>query len=576
MKPLLDQAPPDIFSDDPEELIALAQLGQRFRKMDRKVLHDAVRLLTGSAADFLDDYFESDVLKGYLASSSIIGTKVGPYSQGSGLVLLYHLLGEHDGEMGAWSFHKGGNGGFTRVLARAAEAFGAEIRLGSAVERVITGNGRATGVALADGTELHAPIVVSALDPRRTFMELVDPRELPTDLVEAIRRFRFQGTSAKVNFALDGTPRYPRLGDRTDQYRGFTNIGPSMEYLERAFDDAKYGAFSRRPYLDCAIQSTVDPDMAPPGKAVMSCFVQYAPYALRESDWDTAAGAAGRHRAGDPRVVLPRLRRPGPPARGPDTPRHRAHGRPVRGQHLRRRAARPADVLLPSGARVVAVSNADRRLLPVRVRNASGRLRHGRSRQARGGPDHQGPGSCLTRFAWSASDEEAVVDFGLTPGLAALRERARRFVVDELQPLEADLERAGGRLSAAQGRGDPPARDRGWTRGRRMPKSLGGEGWSRLEQVIVHEQYGQVTGGLWTYVPEPYNVLAHCDDAQRRRYLDPSMRGERSGSYAVTEPNAGSDPRTLSATAEFATGRPVSGSSTARSGSSPAPTTPTS
>ena len=293
IKPLLDAAPPDIFSDDPEELVALAMLGSRFRKMDKRVLHDAVRLLTGSAADFLDDYFESDILKGYLASTSIIGTKVGPYSQGSGLVLLYHLLGEHDGEFGAWAFHKQGNGGFTKVLARAAESFGVEIRLESAVERVITHDGRATGVALEDGAEYHAPIVISALDPRRTFTELVDPRELPTDLVDAIRRFRFQGTSAKVNFALDGIPRYPALGDRTDQYRGFTNIGPSMEYLERAFDDAKYGWYSKRPYLDCAIQSTVDPDMAPPGKAVMSCFVQYAPYKLRESDWDTEKQGLG-------------------------------------------------------------------------------------------------------------------------------------------------------------------------------------------------------------------------------------------------------------------------------------------
>ena len=162
------------------------------------------------------------------------------------------------------------------MLARAARGVRGGDRLESPVEHVITRNGRATGVALADGTEYHAPVVVSALDPRRTFLELVDPRELPTDLVDTIRRFRFQGTSAKVNFALDGLPKYPALGDRTDQYRGFTNIGPSMEYLERAFDDAKYGWYSKRPYLDCAIQSTIDPDMAPPGKAVMSCFVQYA------------------------------------------------------------------------------------------------------------------------------------------------------------------------------------------------------------------------------------------------------------------------------------------------------------
>jgi len=287
IKPLLDQVPPDLFSDDPEELVALAALGKRFRKLDRKVFHNAVRLLTGSAADFLDDYFESDILKGYLASSSIIGTRVGPYSQGSGLVLLYHFIGEHDGVFGAWAFHKKGNGGFTQVLARAARAFGADIVLEAPVASVITRDGRATGVALADGTEYHADVVVSALDPRRTFLELVNPRELPTDLVDNIERFRFQGTSAKVNFALDRLPKYPALGDRGDQYRGFTNIGPSMEYLERAFDDAKYGWYSKRPYLDCAIQSTIDPDMAPPGKHVMSTFVQYAPYHLRESDWDS-------------------------------------------------------------------------------------------------------------------------------------------------------------------------------------------------------------------------------------------------------------------------------------------------
>ena len=287
IKPLLDQVPPDIFSNDPEELIALASLGRRFRDLEPKVLHDAVRLLTGSAADFLDDYFESDILKGWLASASIIGTKVGPYSQGSGLVLLYHMLGEHDGVFGTWAFHKKGNGGFTQVLARAARAFGAEILLEARVANVITKNGRATGVALADGSEYHADVVVSAVDPRRTFLELVDPLELPTDLVDSIRRFRFQGTSSKVNFALDGLPKFPALGDRGDQYRGFTNIGPTMEYLEHAFDDAKYGWYSKRPYLDCAIQSTIDPDMAPPGKHVMSCFVQYTPYKLRESDWDT-------------------------------------------------------------------------------------------------------------------------------------------------------------------------------------------------------------------------------------------------------------------------------------------------
>ena len=198
VKPLFDSVPPDIFGKSAEDLEAVAELVTHLRGAEAKVVHDLVRLLTGSVADFLDDYFESDILKGYLASSGIIGTKVGPMTPGSGLVLLYHSIGEHDGHFGSWAFHKGGNGGFTQVLARAAQAYGAEIVLDAEVDTVITRDGEATGVALADGTEFHAPVVVSALDPRRTFLELVEPRELPSELVDNINRFRFQGTSAML------------------------------------------------------------------------------------------------------------------------------------------------------------------------------------------------------------------------------------------------------------------------------------------------------------------------------------------------------------------------------------------
>jgi phytoene dehydrogenase-like protein len=291
VKPLFDKAPPNLFGGTAEDALHLADLA---RHLKPRVLHNLVRLLTGSAAEWLDDYFETEIIKGWFASSGIIGSRLGPMSAGSGLVLLFHGMGEHDGHLGSWAFHKGGNGGFTQVLGRAAQSLGAEIVLDAAVSHVITSNGRATGVALADGTEINAKVVVSALDPRRTFTELIDPRELPTDLVDNIRRFRFQGTSGKVNFALDGLPKYPALGDRGDQFRGFTNIGPSLEYLERAYDDAKYGWYSKRPYIDACIQSTVDPSMAPPGKHVMSCFIQYAPYQLKGSDWDTE-----RQRFGD-------------------------------------------------------------------------------------------------------------------------------------------------------------------------------------------------------------------------------------------------------------------------------------
>ena len=392
IKPLVDRIPPDIFSKDPDELMRMAELAGHLRSLEPRVLHNAVRLLTGSAADFLDDYFEDELLKGYLASSSIIGSKVGPRSQGSGLVLLYHKLGEHDGSFGSWAFHKGGNGGFTQVLARAAEGFGAEILLNAPVDAVTTANGRATGVALEDGTELQAGTVVSSLDPRHTFMRLVDPRELPADLVENIRRFKFQGTSAKVNFALDGLPRFPGLPEDGAHFRGFTNIGPSIDYLERAFDEAKYGWYSSQPYIDASIQSTIDPDMAPPGKHVMSCFVQYAPYHA-EGWWGLGrrAGRFRRHGAGDAGVVLPRVRRPGPPPRGGHAARHRAGGRAVGGQHLRRGVPRPPDVLLPPGAGMEPVPHPDRRLLPVRFGHPPRRLRDGGPRAARQPADPRRP-----------------------------------------------------------------------------------------------------------------------------------------------------------------------------------------
>ncbi len=287
VKPLLDEVPPNVVSDDPAELARMAKLAGHLRSLDPAVLHMLVRLISGSAADILDEYFESDVVKGMLASSSIIGSKVGPRSQGSGLVLLFHKLGEIDGVFGEWGFHKGGNGGFTQAVGRAAQAFGAEIRLEASVSEVIVKDGEAAGVALDSGEELYASTVVSALDPRRTFTQFVDPRDLPTDLVTAVDNLKFQGTSAKVNFALDAPPNYPALDGRTDIYRGFINIGPSMDYLERAFDDAKYGHFSTRPFIDACVQTMLDPDMAPPGKHIMSCFIQYAPYELADSDWDT-------------------------------------------------------------------------------------------------------------------------------------------------------------------------------------------------------------------------------------------------------------------------------------------------
>jgi phytoene dehydrogenase-like protein len=202
-------------------------------------------------------------------------------------------MGEIDGVFRAWGFARGGNGSVSGAIAAAARAAGADIRTGAAVSSVLIANGRARGVVLEDGEEIAAPLVVSNADPRRTFLGLVGEKHLPGDFVEGIRRFRFRGVSAKVNLALDRLPDFKCLPGAGPHLRGAISISPSVEYLERAYDEAKYGEFSRRPYMDIIIPSTIDPGMAPPGKHVMSIFAQYAPYHLAGGWTDARREAFG-------------------------------------------------------------------------------------------------------------------------------------------------------------------------------------------------------------------------------------------------------------------------------------------
>ena len=293
MKPIMDSIPPNSRSDDPEELQRVADLHGYLEGLDDDIQELIHKLWRGSIAEVLDEYFESELLKGLMASSSIIGSMVGPRSPGSGLVWLFHKMGEYDGSFGSWGFHKGGNGGFTQVLAKALRSFGGEILLDAGVSEVLRQDGRTTGVRLTDGREFYAPTVVSALDPRNTFLKLVDPAELPTDLVSHIEAYKFQGSASKVNFVLNDVPPYPGFEGNTEIFRGFTNVGPTLDYLQEAFEDAAAGRISRRPFIDACVQSTVDPDMTPPGKHIMSCFVMYTPYHLAESDWDTERETLG-------------------------------------------------------------------------------------------------------------------------------------------------------------------------------------------------------------------------------------------------------------------------------------------
>ena len=285
VKPLLAIEPPDPASFHPRELLAMGRLGKHFRDLGEKDLHALVKLMTMSSADYLREWFESEALVAAKSASGIIGTFLGPRSPGTAYVLLHHYMGEIDGVFRAWGFARGGTGAVSESIAAAARGFGAEIRTDAAVESVIVKDGSAVGVALENGDELRARTVISGLDPRRTFVDLVEPGELPPDLLAAVERFRFRGSSGKVNLALSELPDFTALPGVGPHLRGAMAIAPSVDYLERAYDDAKYGAFSRRPFLDIVIPSMIDPTMAPPGKHVMSIFVQYAPYA-RAGGWD--------------------------------------------------------------------------------------------------------------------------------------------------------------------------------------------------------------------------------------------------------------------------------------------------
>jgi phytoene dehydrogenase-like protein len=289
VKYILGIVPPDPASLHPGDLGGLARLARHFLGLEEDQVFTLARLMTMSAADFLERWFESEPLKGTMSASGIIGTFLGPRSPGTAYVLLHHYMGEIDGVFRAWGFAKGGTGGIAEAIASAARAFGAQIRTAAPVAEVIVRDGRAAGVVLENGEEIRAEVVVSSLDPYLTFLKLLDPALLPGELVEAIRRYVFRGSSGKVNLALDAAPRFaclPGSGPLSvAPLRGAISISPCVDYIERAYDDAKYGGFSRRPYIDIILPSMIDPGMAPPGKHVMSCFVQYASYELDGCSW---------------------------------------------------------------------------------------------------------------------------------------------------------------------------------------------------------------------------------------------------------------------------------------------------
>jgi len=293
VKPILNMTPPDPTSLDPRGLMHLLTLGRRFQALSDDDKYNQIQLMTMSAVDFLDQWFETDVLKATMSASGIIGTFLGVRSPGTAYVLLHHYMGEIDGAFRSWGLSRGGTGAISNAIAGAAREAGVEIRTETSVSKIIVKDGTAVGVVLGDGDYLTCQVVSSSVDPNLTFLQMVGAEHLPDEFVADVRRYKFRGSSGKVNLALDALPDFTCLPGPGAHLRGAMSISPSIEYMERAYDDAKYGRYSRRPYIDVVIPSLTDPSVAPPGKHVMSCFVQYAPYHLKEGTWDEHKDAFG-------------------------------------------------------------------------------------------------------------------------------------------------------------------------------------------------------------------------------------------------------------------------------------------
>ena len=288
LQPFLGKTPPRLAGGDGSDRLSLLKLGWAIRRLGREDMREFLRVVAMNVADLLEDELESELLRGALAFDAVLGTHLGPRSPNSVLTLLYRLAGEVGGKRGALAHPRGGMGAVTAALAGAAKAAGAEIRSGAAVARIQVENDRATGVELANGETVAARCIVSNADPRRTFLDLLGPAHLDAGFVRRVGNIRMRGDAAKLNLALDGLPSFKGLNE--SELGGRLLIAPSIGYVERAFDHAKYGEYSEAPAIEITLPSVHDASLAPEGKHVLSAVIQYAPYRLREG-WDAAREA---------------------------------------------------------------------------------------------------------------------------------------------------------------------------------------------------------------------------------------------------------------------------------------------
>ena len=288
--PLLDEAPPNLGSMHPSDLWSILRIAARSRGLGRQDLHALMRLMLSSAQDFLDENFESDALKSAFGAFSVIGAAAGPRTPGTAYVLLHHVIGGTDshGE-GSWGFVRGGMGTITQALAKVAQNRGVEVLTSSPVVRIRIQEGRTVGVTLESGEENDAPVVVSNADPKRTFLSLIDEREVDADYLQGIRNFKISGSSSKVNLALSELPEFtccPGPGP-SPAHTGATEIASSLRNLEDGWDACKNGHIPQQPFCELVFPTTYDRTLAPEGKHILSVFVQYTPYHLAEGDWDS-------------------------------------------------------------------------------------------------------------------------------------------------------------------------------------------------------------------------------------------------------------------------------------------------
>ncbi|HET9031057.1 MAG TPA: NAD(P)/FAD-dependent oxidoreductase [Candidatus Aquilonibacter sp.] len=290
IEPTLIEIPPNVLRPGIGDLFTMGKLGRSMQKLG-PAMNEAIEILTGAARPILDRWFESEQFKATIATDAIIGAFMSPSMPGTAYVLFHHVMGETNGKKGVWAYMRGGMGGLTQSLARAAKDLGVEIRTEASVAKILTKNGAVTGVALANGDEFYAKKVASGVDMHVTFETLIDdPNVIPPAFKDAVSRIGYESASVKINVALDRLPSFTVLPghEAGPQHRGTCHFVPDQDFIERAYDDAKYGMPSTEPVVEMCLPSAVDPTVAPPGKHLASFFVQYAPYTRKDGPWTTA------------------------------------------------------------------------------------------------------------------------------------------------------------------------------------------------------------------------------------------------------------------------------------------------